>query len=91
MGAFGYFPTYTLGNLYAAQFYEKASADLPGLSDAIAAGDFSGLKGWLNRNIHAQGRRYRPEELCERVTGKPLSPEPLLNYLSAKLTPLYAA
>jgi carboxypeptidase Taq len=89
MGAFGYFPTYTLGNLYAAQFYEKASADLPGLTDAIAKGDFSGLKRWLNRNIHEQGNRYRPADLCERVTGKPLSPEPLLNYLSAKLKPLY--
>jgi carboxypeptidase Taq len=61
------------------------------LSEAIAAGDFSGLKGWLNRNIHEQGSRYRPGDLCERVTGKPLSPEPLLKYLSAKLKPLSAA
>jgi carboxypeptidase Taq len=91
MGAFGYFPTYTLGNLYAAQLFEKASEDLPGVSEAIAAGDFSGLKGWLNRNIHEQGSRYRPGDLCERVTGKPLSPEPLLKYLSAKLKPLSAA
>ena len=91
MGAFGYFPTYTLGNLYAAQFFEKASADLPGLSGAFAAGDFSGLKRWLNQNIHGHGNRYRPAELCERVTGKPLSPEPLLNYLAAKLKPLYGA
>ena len=89
MGAFGYFPTYTLGNLYAAQIFEKAATDLSDLGTAIAGGDFHPLKEWLNRNVHAHGSRYLPGELCARVTGKPLSSEPFLRYLSDKLLPLY--
>jgi carboxypeptidase Taq len=89
MGAFGYFPTYTLGNLYGAQLFEQALADMPGLCDGFAAGDFTGLKEWLNRNVHAHGARYHAGELCERVTGRPLSAEPLLRHLEGKLRPLY--
>jgi carboxypeptidase Taq len=89
MGAFGYFPTYTLGTLYAAQFFEAASKSMPGLEEGIARGEFKPLLAWLNTNIHAHGRRYLPGELCERVTGKPLSSEPYLAYLKGKLSPLY--
>jgi len=89
MGAFGYFPTYTLGTLYAAQFFEAASKAMPGLEAGIARGEFKPLLAWLNTNIHAHGRRYLPGELCERVTGKPLSSEPYLAYLKGKLSPLY--
>jgi carboxypeptidase Taq len=88
-GGFGYFPTYTLGNLYAAQFMEKARQDLPGLDDDFRRGEFSRLRGWLHDNIHRHGQRYRPTELCERATGKPLSYQPLVNYLRQKYTPLY--
>jgi carboxypeptidase Taq len=56
---------------------------------AFAKGDFSGLKTWLNENLHVHGARYRPAELCERITGKPVSPEPLLRHLEGKLRPLY--
>ncbi len=89
MGAFGYFPTYTLGNLYCAQLFEKAQDEIPGLHEDFAEGDFSALKAWLNGNIHAHGSRFRPAELCERITGEPLSADPLLRHLEGKLRPLY--
>lgn len=89
MGAMGYFPTYTLGNLYCAQFFEAALEAMPDLMDQFAQGSFEGLRTWLNDNIHAHGRRYKPGELCEVVTGKPLSADPLLRHLEGKLRPLY--
>jgi carboxypeptidase Taq len=86
---FGYFPTYTLGNLYAAQIYAKATDDIPGLEDGFARGDLLPLKEWLNGNVHAHGGRYLAADLCERVTGRPLGAGPLLDHLNAKLRPLY--
>jgi carboxypeptidase Taq len=88
-GSFGYFPTYTLGNLYAAQIFEKVLEDIPGLYGSFERGDFSPLKSWLNENLHRHGSRYEPAELCEVATGKPLSPEALLRHLESKLRPLY--
>lgn len=84
-GAFGYFPTYTLGNIYAAQFFDKALQDIPDLYDQFKIGQFSPLKSWLNEKIHAQGKRYRSATLCEHVTGQPLSCDFLLNHLNSKL------
>ena len=89
MGAFGYFPTYTLGTLYSAQFFDAAKKAMPGLEDGFAKGDFVPLREWLNREVHSHGRRFLPEELCKRVTGSPLSSEHYLNYLEGKLRPLY--
>jgi carboxypeptidase Taq len=89
MGGIGYFPTYTLGNLYAAQFMEQARQDLGDLDADFRRGQFNRLKGWLNEKIHRQGQRYRAAELCRRVTGKPLSYRPLLTYLRNKYAPLY--
>jgi carboxypeptidase Taq len=88
-GMFGYFPTYTLGNLYAAQLFEKILDDIPDLYDGFGRGDFSPLREWLNANVHAHGGRYLPADLCERVTGTPLGAEPLLRHLDRKLRPLY--
>jgi carboxypeptidase Taq len=88
-GLIGYFPTYTLGNLYAAQFWEKINQDIKDLDKRIAKGDFAPLLKWLNKNIHAHGRRWRAGELCERITGKPLSADPLMRHLEGKLRPLY--
>ena len=89
MGAMGYFPTYTLGNLYCAQIFETACQEMPGLVDGFADGRFSGLLDWLRSNIHVHGRRYSPEQLCERITGKPISSDPLMRYLEGKFRPLY--
>jgi carboxypeptidase Taq len=89
MGGIGYFPTYTLGNLYAAQFMVQARQDLGDLDGDFSRGEFGPLKGWLNDKIHRQGQRYRPAELCRRITGKPLDHKPLLDYLHKKYSPLY--
>lgn len=89
MGGLGYFPTYTLGNMYAAQFMEQARQDLGDLDADFRRGEFGRLKGWLNEKIHRPGQRYRAADLCRRVTGKPLSPRPLLAYLRQKYAPLY--
>jgi carboxypeptidase Taq len=91
MGGFGYFPTYTLGNLYAAQLMERAREDLPGLEDDFRRGEFGRLKGWLVEKVHRSGRRRLAAELVLRVTGRPPGPGPLLNYLRDKYTPLYLA
>ncbi|MEE8142156.1 MAG: carboxypeptidase M32 [Planctomycetota bacterium] len=89
-GAFGYFPTYFLGNLYAAQFYQTARETIDDFDGHIAAGDFQPLREWLREEIHRHGRLYRAGELCERVTQKALQPQALLNYLSDKLHSIFA-
>ena len=89
MGAIGSFPTYTLGNLYAAQLWDALGAELPDLDDQLRRGEFGGVLGWLRTNVHAHGRRYTAPELCERATGRPLGHEPLLRYLEGKLRPVY--
>lgn len=88
-GAIGYFPTYALGNLYAAQFFEQARAEMSDLDEQIAAGSFAPFRGWLNRKIHCLGMTYRSADLCRHVTGRELSADPLLRYLEQKLSRLY--
>ena len=85
----GYFPTYTLGNLYAAQFFEQARADLGPLDEQFERGDFSPIRAWSIDRIHRHGKRYRAGELVMEVTGKPLSHKPLVDYLWDKLGRLY--
>ena len=89
MGAIGYFPTYTLGNLYAAQFWETIRRDLPDMAAQHARGEFGPLLGWLRSNIHAHGRRHPAPDLCVRITGRPLSHEPLVRHLKAKVSAVY--
>jgi carboxypeptidase Taq len=89
MGYIGYFPTYSLGNLYASQFYNQAKKEIGDLEDRFARGDFAPLKRWLNEKIHKSGQRYRAEKLVEVVTGKPLSHRPLMDYLKTKYGQLY--
>ncbi|HZS12147.1 MAG TPA: carboxypeptidase M32 [Nitrospirales bacterium] len=89
LGAFGYFPTYTLGNLYAVQFYEQACREISNLEDEIAAGRLTVLTKWLNQKIHRWGRTFTTEQLVRRVTGQELSPEPFLAYLERKYRDLY--
>lgn len=85
----GYFPTYSLGNLYAAQFFEQANRDLGGLDAQFARGEFLPLKDWLNQQIHHRGQCYTAAELVQLVTGQPLSHAPLMRHLRGKLGPLY--
>ena len=89
MGAIGYFPTYTLGNLYAAQLWEAIGRDVPALEERIARGEFGPLLEWLREKVHRHGRRYSATELCERATGAPLGAEPFMRYLGGKLRAVY--
>ena len=89
-GAFGYFPTYTLGNLYSVQFFNQAKLDIPGLDESCARGDFSGLLSWLRKNIHSVGRGRKAEELVLELTGQELSAQPFMAYLEAKYKSLYS-
>jgi carboxypeptidase Taq len=88
-GLIGYFPTYALGNLYAAQFFAQADADMGNLAGSFARGDFQPLFTWLHENIHCHGQRYSAAELVKRATGRPLSAEPLVQHLTAKASELY--
>jgi len=89
MGAFGYFPTYALGNLYAAQFFEAAGKAIPDLAHRIRRAEFAPLLDWLRENIHRHGQRYRAADLVQRVTGQPLSIDPFLQYIRGKFAPIY--
>ncbi|MBU0983806.1 MAG: carboxypeptidase M32 [candidate division Zixibacteria bacterium] len=88
-GLIGYFPTYALGNLYSAQFFAKAKADIPGLHEQFQRGDLSGLLKWLRTNIHQHGRRYRAKDLVVKVTGEKLSHKPLMDYMTKKYSEIY--
>lgn len=88
-GLMGYFPTYSLGNLYSAQFFAKAKQDIPGLTDQFTRGEFSSLLNWLRTNIHVHGRRYSSNQLGERVTGHKLSHKPLVEYMQKKYGEIY--
>jgi carboxypeptidase Taq len=88
-GLIGYFPTYTLGNLYASQFFAKARKDIGKLDEQFGRGQFDQLLGWLRQNIHIHGQRYRADELVKKVTGEPLNHEYLIQHLREKYSPLY--
>ena len=89
MGALGYFPTYSLGTIYSAAFYEKATEELGDLSDEFRKGETSRLLEWLRTNIHQQAYRLDGKDLAEKITGGPVTAEPLLNYLKKKYGDLY--
>jgi carboxypeptidase Taq len=88
-GLFGYFPTYSLGNLYAAQFFAQANADLGDQQEAFRRGDFAPLLGWLRVHIHRHGQRYSATELVQRITGKPLSHAAWIDQMRTKYGELY--
>jgi len=89
IGAFGYFATYTLGNLISAQLWEAYQRANPDRDEQIRRGDFAPLLAWLRKSIHQHGRKYRAQELVERVTGSRIDPEPYLGYLERKYRPVY--
>lgn len=88
-GLVGYFPTYTLGNIYAAQFHEQAEEDLGGIDGLVAAGRFVDVLEWLRVKIHRHGKRYTAREMVEQVTGKAPGIDPLVRQLRAKFGELY--
>jgi carboxypeptidase Taq len=88
-GSIGYFPTYMLGNLYAAQFFETARSELGDLDAQFAAGEFSPLLQWLRKKIHQHGKRYSAGQLAMRITGQSLSAQPLLRHLKTRAGEIY--
>ncbi len=88
-GLFGYFPTYTIGNVLSVQLFDEAVNAYPMIPHQMAEGKFSTLLGWLRENVHRHGSRYYPNELIERVTGRPLDTAPYLKYLKSKFGELY--
>ena len=88
-GAFGYFPTYSLGNVIAGQVWELARAELGDLDAQLAAGDLRPLREFLAERIYRHGGKLEPAQMIERVTGAPLDPGPLLRHLERKFGELY--
>jgi len=88
-GLWGYFPTYSLGSLYASQFFAAAQKALPELQSQIAQGELLPLRNWLRKEIHEKGRHYSSETLCQQLTGQGLSVEFFLAYLEEKYRKIY--
>ena len=86
-GAFGYFPTYSLGNVIAGQLWEAATRDIPDLDERIGAGDLAPLGEWLREHVHRHGRRLSPAQILERAGCGEVSVEPLLAHLRARAEP----
>jgi len=88
-GYFGYFPTYSLGNLYSAQFFAKMKSEIPGLEDEIGKGNLQVVLSWLREKIHRHGRVYPATKLCMEVTGETLDPDYFMKYLEGKYQDIY--
>jgi carboxypeptidase Taq len=86
---FGYFPTYSLGSMLAAQLYAAAERDLDDIAADVENGEFDRLYGWLNENVHEHGCRYTTPELVQRATGEDLTAGYFLDYATAKYGRLY--
>jgi carboxypeptidase Taq len=90
-GGFGYFPTYSLGNIISVQIWEKALAENPELPAQFERGEFGELHEWLRSNLYSLGRKFTPQETLERVVGGPIDAKPYVRYLKEKLGALAAA
>ncbi|CUH68618.1 Thermostable carboxypeptidase 1 [Thalassovita gelatinovora] len=89
VGLFGYFPTYSLGNVYAGCLYQALQGAVPGLDEQLTAGDLSAATEWLKDNLQIHGGLFEPAEVVQRASGIVLSPEPLLTYLEGKFGAIY--
>lgn len=88
-GLFGYFPSYSLGNMYAAQIMHSMRRSMPDVDERIASGNLISLKSWLSERIYQYGKLLTPNEIIERVTGEPLNPAYLAEYFQHKFAPIY--
>lgn len=88
-GAFGYFPSYTLGAMMACQWYNAIAREIPDLPERIRNGELTCIKDWLNHNIHSKGRLYDTDTLFELVTGEPFNPNHFIAYLQKKYRDIY--
>ena len=90
-GAFGYFPTYALGNVVSLQIWERLLRDLPDVDEQLARGEFRTLAEWLREHLYRHGRKFTPKETLERVTGGQLDSGPYVRYLRRKVAEIYGA
>jgi carboxypeptidase Taq len=90
-GGFGYFPTYSLGNIISVQIWEKVLSEIPDLHDQFEQGEFGQLHEWLRDRLYVLGRKFTPQETLERVVGGPIDAAPYVRYLKDKLGALAAA
>ncbi len=88
-GSFGYFPTYSLGSFYAAQYYAQAKKEIKGLENQLEQGEYMQLLQWLREKIHIHGRKYRSDELCKAIVGQGLDFNAFMNYATAKYSAIY--
>jgi carboxypeptidase Taq len=88
-GSFGYFPTYSLGNLIAGQLWESVREAIPDLDDQIGGGRLGPLRDWLREHVHRHGRKFTSDELLERITGRPIEVGPYVDYLKRKFGAIY--
>jgi carboxypeptidase Taq len=88
-GMIGYFPSYALGNLIAAQLWELINRDIPDLPEQIRRGEFAPWLAWLREKIHVHGSKFEPQELIQKVTGSKIDPAPFMRYLTAKYSKIY--
>jgi len=89
MGAFGYFPTYTLGNLYSAQLLQAAEKDIGDIDEQVRQGDFEPLLNWMRTHVHARGSILEPADHIEEATGEQPKPDAFVAYLADKIGALY--
>jgi carboxypeptidase Taq len=89
-GSFGYFPTYSLGNVIAGQLWQAVRAEIPDLDEQIEEGRLAPLRDWLREHVHRHGRKFSSDELLERVTGRPIEVTPYVDYLRRKFSAIYA-
>ena len=85
----GYFSTYALGNLISVQLWEQMQKDIPNMEEQIRKGEFADLLQWLVTNIHQHGKKYKPQELVQRVTGSKIDAAPYMRYLKTKYSDIY--
>lgn len=88
-GSFGYFPSYALGYMYAAQFVHTLEKEMPDLWTKVEQGDLHPIRNWLTEHIHQYGKAKKPNELVKDITGEPLNPKYLANYLETKYSEIY--
>ncbi|MDR4508018.1 MAG: carboxypeptidase M32 [Candidatus Brocadiaceae bacterium] len=88
-GSFGYFPTYSLGNIFAAQLFEKIEKDMPDIRKSLEEGKYSALLEWLQANLYSHGRKFTPDELAKKITGTPLQTRSFIAYLQNKFADIY--
>jgi carboxypeptidase Taq len=88
-GLLGYFPTYSLGSFYAAQFFAQAMKEIPNLMLEIEKGNMKSLLAWLREKIHRHGRRYTSEELCTQICGEGLNLKHFMSYAERKYREIY--